>query len=220
MSWFSDLFALLTTASQWWGTTGYLARIGEHIGISLAAVAIAAAFAIPVGVAIGHTGRGSAIVGAISGAARALPTLGLLTIFGLALGIGLEAPLIALVILAIPSLLAGAYAGVASTDHDTVDAARAMGYTEWQIIKNVELPLGAAVLVGGIRSATLQVTATATLAAYTSDVGLGRFIFHGLKARDYIEMLGGSVLVIVLALILDLVLSMFQRTTGAHSATA
>lgn len=219
MSWFSDLFALLTTASRWWPhrlshpnwrARGYQPGCRSHCRC----------FCYPS--RRSYRPYRTRFCGyrcnqrRCARAAHSWPAHDLWP----CLGIGLSAPLIALVILAIPSLLAGAYAGVASVDRDTVDAARAMGYTEWQIIKNVELPLGASVLVGGIRSATLQVTATATLAAYTSDIGLGRFIFHGLKARDYIEMLAGSVLVILLALILDQILSTVQRNTGVHSATS
>ncbi|CAB0532549.1 ABC transporter permease [Corynebacterium diphtheriae] len=220
MTWFGDLLSYLTTAAHWWGPQGFLARLLEHVGISLAAVAIAALLALPAGVLIGHTGRGAGLVGGVSGAARALPTLGLLTIFGLAFGIGLTAPMLALIILAIPSLLAGAYSGVAAVDRATIDAAYAMGFTHRQVIRSIELPLSAAVLVGGIRTAVLQVTATATLAAYTTDVGLGRFIFHGLKTRDYIEMLAASVLVIALALLFDALLGGAQKLISQRTRTA
>ncbi len=135
----------------------------------------------------------------------------MLTLFGIWIGIGLAAPIIALVILAIPPLLAGAYAGFESVDRRTIDAARAVGMRESQIVGKVELPLGMPIVVGGIRSATLQIIATATLAAYIADDGLGRFIFEGLKTRDYAEMLGGSILVILLALIVDGILALTQR---------
>lgn len=155
------------------------------------------------------------MVTALAGAARAVPTLGLLTLLGLALGIGLLAPGIALVVLAIPPLLAGAYAGVASVDANTVKAARAMGMTESQIIFRVELPLAAPVVIGGVRSAVMQVIATATLAAYTADAGLGRYIFAGLKTRDYGEMIGGALLVIALALLVEALFGLRHLVTGA-----
>lgn len=155
------------------------------------------------------------MVTALAGAARAVPTLGLLTLLGLALGIGLLAPGIALVVLAIPPLLAGAYAGVASVDANTVKAARAMGMTESQIIFRVELPLAAPVVIGGVRSAVMQVIATATLAAYTADAGLGRYIFAGLKTRDYGEMIGGALLVIVLALLVEALFGLRHLVAGA-----
>src|SRR5690606_33697077 len=128
-------------------------------------------------------GRGRGAVVALVGAVRAIPTLGLLTLLALMLGIGLLAPVLALVTLAVPSILAGAYAGIESADPSAVDAARAMGMSELQIVRQVELPLGSGVLVGGVRAATIQVVATATLAAYTADTGLGRYLFAGLKSR-------------------------------------
>ena len=142
---------------------------------------------------------------------RAIPTLGLLTLLGLWLGIGIEAPFIALVVLAIPSLLVGAYSGVEAIDSHTPQAAQAIGMRPAQVLLTVELPLALPVIVGGLRAATLQLVATTTLAAYTADTGLGRYIFSGLKTRDYAEMLGGAVLVIVVAVILELILATCQR---------
>nr|WP_281367297.1 ABC transporter permease subunit [Nocardioides kongjuensis] len=181
--------------------------------VTFAAVAIAAVVALPLGILIGHTGRGRLVVVALAGAVRAVPTLGLLTLLGLALGIGLTAPLLALVALAFPSLLAGAYAGVEAADRGAVDAARAVGMSEWQLVTRVEIPLGADVLLGGVRAATLQVVATATLAAYISDTGLGRYLFAGLKSRHYDEMLAGALLVAALALLLDLTMAALQRAS-------
>lgn len=196
-------FAWLADPVSWTRDGGVLQRLGEHLAVTVGVLAVAAVIALPVGILIGHTRRGTTVIALIAGAARAIPTLGLLTLLGLALGIGLGAPLIALIVLAVPSLLAGAYAGVQAVDARTVDSARAIGMTEAQIIRSVELPLAAPVILGGIRSATLQVVATATLAAYTSDTGLGRYIFAGLKSRNYPELIAGSLLVVVLALLLD-----------------
>ena len=128
--------------------------------------------------------------------------------------LGVEAPLLALVALAFPSLLAGAYAGIEAADPGAVDAARAVGMSEWQVVTRVEVPLGASVLIGGIRAATLQVVATATLAAYISDTGLGRYLFSGLKSRDYAQMLAGALLVAALALLLDLLMAALQRASS------
>jgi osmoprotectant transport system permease protein len=132
-------------------------------------------------------------------------------------GIGLVAPVLALTILAVPPLLAGAYAGLESVDRATIDAARAQGMTEWQILTKVEIPLGLPIIVGGIRSATLQVVATATVAAYVGLGGLGRFIIDGQAVQDYPQMLSGAVLVVVLALLLDAIFALAQRlATGAR----
>lgn len=206
-----DGWLWLSDPGHWTGPTGIVMRLGEHILITVVAVVIAAAIAIPAGIVIGHSRRGAGLVGALTGAARAVPTLGLLTLFGLALGIGLAAPMLALVVLAIPSLLAGAYAGVQAIDQAIAQAARAIGMSRWQVISRVELPLSLPVIIGGVRAATLQVVATATLAAYTADYGLGRYLFIGLKSRDYDVMLGGALIVVVLALTLELLLAGAQR---------
>lgn len=218
MNLFADALAWITDGAHWGGPGGIDHRIVQHLLVTFAAVAIAAVLALPLGILIGHTGRGRLVVVALAGAVRAVPTLGLLTLLGLALGIGLQAPLLALVALAFPSLLAGAYAGIEAADRGAVDAARAVGMSEWQLVTRVEIPLGADVILGGIRAATLQVVATATLAAYISDTGLGRYLFAGLKSRHYDEMLAGALLVATLALVLDLTLAALQRasrpTTG------
>lgn len=186
-------------------------RVLEHLGFTLLTLVIASAIAIPAGFFIGHTGRGRGLAVSISGAFRAIPTLGLLTLVALSIGIGLGAPFVALTILAIPPILAGAYSGFEAIDRRTIDAARAVGMSEGQIVRGVELPLGLPLLIGGIRSAALQVISTATLAAYLADFGLGRYLFTGLKTRDYAEMLGGSLLVILLALVLEGIFATIQR---------
>jgi osmoprotectant transport system permease protein len=201
----------LVDPTQWAGPTGIAQRLFEHLLVTVGVVLIGATIALPIGTAVGHTHRGRTLVTAVAGAARAIPSLGLLTILGLALGIGLQAPVLALVVLAIPSLLAGAYAGVENVSPATVDAARSSGMSEMQIILWVEPPLAAPIILGGLRAATLQVVATATLAAYVADVGLGRFLYAGLKTRDYPQMLAGAVLLMILALLLEIMLSAVQR---------
>jgi osmoprotectant transport system permease protein len=211
MNLFTQALSWLADPAHWTGTGAIPTRTGQHLAITAAAIAAAALIALPTGILIGHTRRGAGTIGAIAGAARAIPTLGLLTLFGLALGIGVRAPLLALIVLAIPSLLAGAYAGIQSIDPATPAAARAIGMNRAQVIATVEIPLALPVIIGGLRAATLQVVATATLAAYTSDTGLGRYLFTGLKSRDYPQMLAGALLVIALALLLELALAAVQR---------
>ncbi|MCO1337539.1 ABC transporter permease [Kocuria polaris] len=206
-----DAAAWLSDPAHWSGPGSVPTRTLEHLWVTLVVVAAAAAVALPAGVWVGHTGRGRSAVVAFAGAARAIPTLGLLTLLGLWLGIGLGAPLLALIVLAVPSLLAGAYSGVESVDRTTTSAARALGMSEWQIVTRVELPLAAPVILGGVRAATLQVIATATLAAYLANTGLGRYLFNGLKSRDYAQMLAGALLVTLLALLLEIVLASLQR---------
>jgi osmoprotectant transport system permease protein len=196
------------------------ARLLEHLLFTFITLLVASAVAIPIGFAIGHTGRGLGVAVAAAGGLRALPTLGLLTLVALWVGIGLRAPYVALTILAIPPILAGAYTGFRAIDRTTIDAARAVGMSEGQIVRKVELPLGLPLLIGGIRSAALQVVATATLAAYVADFGLGRYLFEGLKTRNYAEMLGGSILVILLALALEGIFALVQRAVVPHGVTA
>lgn len=211
MNLFADAIQWLLDPAHYGGVNGVDVRAVEHLAISGLVLAIAAAIAVPAGYLIGHTGRGRAIVVALSGSVRALPTLGLIIIIALSVGIGLEAPAIALIVLAVPSILAGAYTGFEAIDRRTIDSARAVGMTEWQILGRVEIPLGLPLLIGGLRSASLQVIATATLADYVGAGGLGRFIFAGLKTNDYSQMLAGSIIVVLLALVSEGVFSVIQR---------
>lgn len=216
----SSAYAWLTDPANWAGPESIPVRLAQHLGITLVAVLIAALIALPLGVVVGHVRRGTGLIGALTGAARAVPTLGLLTIVGLWIGIGITAPLVALVVLAIPSLLAGAYAGMQAVDPSIPEGAKAIGMSPLQVVFRVEIPLASPTIVGGIRAATLQVVATATLAAYTSDVGLGRFLFAGLKTRDYPMMLAAALLVVVVTVLLEVVLAAIQRAVTRRYASA
>lgn len=211
MSVFSEAVSWLSDGTHWQGDDGFPHRIAQHLGYTALTVVIAAAIAVPLGLWIGHTGRLRGLAVAVTGALRALPTLGLLTLVVLWRGIGLAPPTIALVVLAIPPLLAGAYAGLESVDRATIDAARAIGMTEWQVLGRVEIPLAMPLILGGIRSAVLQVVATATIAAYIGLGGLGRYLIDGLAVRDYPQMLAGSLVIVVLALVLDGCFALLQR---------
>ena len=214
MNYLESTVDYILDADHWTGAAGLGALTAQHVGYSLLGVGLSAIVGVPLGWWVGHTGRGRGLAVAVSGAVRALPTLGLITLFGLALGIGLRAPLLALVILALPSVLAGAYTGIEAADHVAVDGARASGMSEVQVLTRVEIPLGAPQLVGGLRSASLQVIATATLAAYTGAGGLGSLMFLGLKTQEYTMMLVASLLVVVLALVSEAVFSTVQRAVA------
>ncbi|WP_298863768.1 ABC transporter permease [uncultured Microbacterium sp.] len=213
MNLFTDAIAWLTDPAQWQGQYALPVLLGQHLLYTVISVAVAAAIALPAGWLIGHTGKGREIAVAISGAARAVPSFGLLILLVLVLGV-LQTPLAAIitfVLLAIPSLLAGAYTGFEAIDRHTVDAARAVGMTEWQIFTKVELPLGMPLLVGGIRSALLQVIATVTIGAYVNLGGLGWPIIQGIPLHRFDQVLAGALLVAALALIVDLLLAGLQR---------
>lgn len=211
MSLFGAALAWLTDPENWSGTGGIPARILEHLTYSGMTLAVALAVAVPLGLWVGHTGRGSGVVVGLAGALRALPTLGLLTLFTLLLGLGLVPPIIALVLLAIPPILSGTYAGVANVSPALKDAGAAMGMTGGQVLTRVEVPNALPVILGGIRNAALQVVATVTVVAYINLGGLGRYLIDGLAVRDYDRMLGSVVLVAVLALAVDAVLALVQR---------
>ncbi|MGX1806887.1 ABC transporter permease [Nocardia sp. NPDC055321] len=207
MSLFADAWAFLADGANWSGPTGIGVRVLQHLWYTVLAVGLSALIAVPLGLAIGHTRRGSALIVGFANAMRALPTLGLLTFAVLGLGLGLLPPILALLTVGIPPLLAGAYAGIANVDHTVVDASRAMGMTERQVLFRVELPNALPVLLTGLRAATLQVVATATIAAYVNLGGLGRYIFDGIGLYRYDRVLVGAILVAALALILDALLA-------------
>ena len=209
----SDAMAWLFAPAQWQGAGALSLLLFQQLYLTAIPIAIAALIAIPAGWTIGHTGYGREIAVAISGAARAIPSFGLLILLVLLLGV-LHKPAaggITFVLLAIPSLLAGAYTGCEAVDRSVIDAARAAGMSEWQILRKVEIPLGLPLLVGGLRSAVLQVVSTVTIAAYVNLGGLGLPIITGIALQRYDMVLGGSLLVALLALALDALLAAIQR---------
>jgi osmoprotectant transport system permease protein len=208
MNFLQQALSYIFTAANWGGNAGLLARIGEHLQYTFVAVAFSALLAIPIGMLIGHTGRGTFVVVTGVNALRALPTLGVLLLGVLLWGLGLLPPTLALMLLGIPPLLAGTYAGIANVDRAVVDAARAMGMTETRVLLRVELPNALPLILGGLRTATLQVVATATIAAYASLGGLGRYLIEGIKTRQFYTALVGALMVTALALLLDAVLAL------------
>ncbi len=190
-------------------------RAGEHLLYSFLAVALAVAVGLPLGLWLGHRRTGSSAILAFSGALRAMPTLGLLTFLTVQLSFGIRIPLIpatvVLVILSIPPVLANAFSGIATIPVSVVDSARAVGHTEAQILRQVELPLAGSTIVGGIRSGMVQVMASATVAAYIGLGGLGRLILDGLAVQDYARMVAGAIAIIALTLLIDAALAVVQR---------
>jgi osmoprotectant transport system permease protein len=205
MNFLQQALSYIFTAANWTGPAGLTARILEHLQYTVVAVVFSALIAIPVGMLIGHTGRGTFLVVTGVNALRALPTLGVLLLGVLLWGLGLVPPTVALMLLGIPPLLAGTYAGIANVDHGVVDAARAMGMTEARVLLRVETPNALPLILGGLRTATLQIVATATVAAYAS---LGGYLIDGIKVRQFHIALVGALMVTALALILDAALAL------------
>ena len=213
MNYFLEAFAWIFSPERLAGSLPLPTAIAQHLAFTFGSVLIAAVIAIPVGWFIGHTGRGREFAIFLAGAARALPSLGLIVLLVLLLGVGLktEAAVAAFVLLAIPSILAGAYAGFEAIDRSVIDAGRAMGMTPWQVLWKIEVPLGLPLLIGGLRVATLQVVATVTIAAYVGLGGLGYYILQGIPLRDSPPILGASIVVIALALLPDGAFAVLQR---------
>ena len=213
MNVFAEAFAWIFSPDRLTGSLPLPLAVWQHLAFTFGSVAIAAVIAIPLGWLIGHTGRGREIAVALSGAARALPSLGLVVLLVLLLGVvhKTEAAVVAFVLLAIPSILAGAYAGFEAIDRTVIDAGRAVGMTEWQVLWKIEVPLGLPLLIGGLRSATLQVVATVTIAAYVGLGGLGFFIIQGIQIRSFPQILGASLIVVALALALDGLFALLQH---------
>ena len=199
--------SFIFTAANWGGPAGLGVRIGEHLQYTVVAVIFSVLVAIPIGMLIGHTGRGTFVIVTGVNALRALPTLGVLLLGVLLWGLGLVPPTVALMLLGIPPLLAGTYAGIANVDRAVVDAARSMGMTETRVLLRVEVPNALPLILGGLRTATLQIVATATVAAYASLGGLGRYLIDGIKVRQFHIALVGALMVTALALILDAALA-------------
>ncbi|AWT57159.1 ABC transporter permease [Mycolicibacterium smegmatis] len=207
MNFLQQALAFIFTAENWAGPSGLGARIVEHLEYTGVAVFFSALIAVPLGMVIGHTGRGTFLVVTAVNALRALPTLGVLLLGVLLWGLGLVPPTVALMLLGIPPLLAGTYAGIANVERTVVDAARSMGMTESRILLRVEVPNALPLILGGLRTSTLQIVATATVAAYASLGGLGRYLIDGIKIREFHIALVGAIMVTALALILDAALA-------------
>lgn len=222
MNLFAAAIAWIFSPSRLTDSPSLPALIGQHVFYTFVSVIIASIIAIPVGYLIGHTGRGRELAVGISGAARALPSFGLILLLVLLIGVTRkpEAAFIAFVLLAIPSILAGAYAGIEAVDRRVIDAARAVGMTEWQILWRVEIPLGLPLLIGGLRSAALQVVATVTLAAYIGLGGLGLPIIAGLALRRFDQMLGAALVIVALAVLIDGAFALLQQFVVPRGVTA
>jgi osmoprotectant transport system permease protein len=222
MNLFVDAFAWIFAPERLTGSLPLPLAIGQHLFYTFVSVVIAAAIAVPLGWWIGHTGRGREVAVAVSGAARAVPSFGLLVLLVLLFGVlhKPEAAVTAFVLLAIPSILAGAYAGLEAIDARVIDAGRAMGMTEWQILWRIEVPLGLPLLIGGLRSAALQVVATVTIAAYVNLGGVGYYIIQGVPLHDFAQILGGALVVVALALVLDGVFALLQHLAVPRGVTA
>jgi osmoprotectant transport system permease protein len=205
-----DVIGWLTDPAQWRGPDGIPVRTLQHLWYSLLATTIATAIALPIGIGIGHTGRGGLVVVNLANLGRAIPSLGIIILTFALVGFGLVPVLVALTALAIPPIVTNSHVGIRSVDRDVREAAAGMGMRGRQMLWQVELPVAMPLIMAGIRTSAVQVVATATLAAFVGLGGLGRYLIDGLSQRDLPQVVGGAVLVAVASLATELVLGRVQ----------
>jgi osmoprotectant transport system permease protein len=208
----SDALRWLNDPLNWQGRAGVPYLTYEHLYISFLAVLCASLVALPAAAWMGHTRRGGSFAVVLTNLSRAIPTLALLTIFSTtAIGYGNRATIVALAVFAVPPLFANAYVGVRDVDADVVESARGMGLSGRQVLRQVELPLALPLIAAGLRTATVQVVATATLAALVGGGGLGTIINLGFGIADYGQVFAGGVLVAALSVAVELSMGLLQR---------
>lgn len=214
----------LADPRHWSGPDGIPMRVAEHLLYSGSGVLAAALIAVPLGVALGHTGRGAFLAINVAGVGRALPTFALLVIAFIvlaraapSLAFGFWPTFIAMVPLALPPILTNTYVGIRAVDRGVIESARGMGMTELGIVRAVEVPLGMPLILAGLRTASVAVIATATLGALVAGGGLGRYIVDGLALQEYERLFAGALLVALLAVGTELAFGLLERVSG-HTA--
>ena len=223
MSFLGKVVQWFVNPAHWHGDFGVPNRLEEHVLMSLAATGAAALVALPIGLVLGHFGRGGTIAINISNVGRALPSFAILVLAVQIVGIGPEPAFLALVALAIPPMVTNSFAGMRDVNPELRDAARGLGMSDLRILLRVELPNALPVVMAGVRTAGVQVVATATLAALVGWGGLGRFIIDGFSQLDYVQVFAGALLVVALSAAAELVLALLQRLltpAGLRSAAA
>jgi len=213
--------AWLTDPAHWVGPNGIPVRLAEHIAISGVSLVIALAIALPIGLWIGHTGRHTTFAVNSANLWRALPSLAVIAIvlpitarIDPDAGFKIYPTIVAMVVLAVPPILVNTYAGLAGVDRDVLEAGRGQGMSEPQILRRVEVPLSVPVIATGVRSATIQVVATATLGAIFGFGGLGRYLVDGMaqiSQGGVGQIFGGVLLVGGLVIVSELIIALFQR---------
>ena len=222
MDFLADVVAWFADPVNWSGSDGVPSRLVEHLALSAIPLVFAIAIALPLGAWIGHTGRAANLVINVANIGRAIPSLAILAVAAMVLnvplvGLGLRsisaevATIIAMTALAVPPILTNTYVGISEVDRDLVDAGRGMGMRASQILRQVEVPVGLPIILGGIRTAAVQVVATATLGAVFATGGFGRYIIDGIAQRRNDEVFAGALLVALLSIATELAFAAIQR---------
>ena len=213
MTFVSQVLQWFLDGSHWQGDFGIPNRLFEHVSMSVESLAAAALIALPIGVALGHIGRGGNLAINVTNVGRAVPSFALLVIAVQLVGIGFWPAFIALVALGIPPMVTNSYIGMREVDADVREAATGMGMRDRAVLWRVELPIAAPLIMAGVRTSAVNIVATATLAALVAWGGLGRFIVDGLAQRDTVQLFSGALLVAVLSIAVELSLTGLQRIT-------
>ena len=225
MSLLAQVIAWFADPTHWAGADGIPVRIFEHVEASVVSVVVAAAIALPIGLLVGHTGRGAFVVSSVANLGRALPSFALLLmLIPIAVNLSLDFstwPILgAMVLLAIPPMITNAFTGICEVDRSLVEAARGMGMSGPQVLLGVELPLAMPVLLTGVRLAAVQVVATYTLGAVAGGGGLGRYIYDGFARQDPARMIAGAVLVALLSVATDGAFGVVGRASAPRGLRA
>jgi osmoprotectant transport system permease protein len=213
------LYHWFTDAEQWQGSDSIPVRLYQHIYYVLVAMAVALVVALPVGIGLGHLGRGGLLAINVSNIGRAIPEFGVVIGVFLLTGYGDLPVLVALVALAIPPMVTNSYVGMRAVDPDIRQAAQGVGMTGWQTLWRVELPIAAPLVMAGIRTSAVQVVSTATLAAFVGLGGLGRYLIDGLAQKQLLQVVGGAIVVALLAIATEAILAQVQKrvvSPGLH----
>lgn len=213
-----DLWNWFADPGNWTGRYGLGNLLGEHLTFTFSSIFIAALVALPLGIVIGHLGKGEAAVVGMSSISRAVPTMGLLFALVMLLGVNYRelAVTLALAAIAVPPILAGAYSGISTIERSTRIAAVAQGMRPLQLMWHVELPLAASSIIGGLRIAFIQVVSTVVLAPLVGLGGLGFGIIQGLSLRDFAQVTAGALAIVVLTLVGNLMLGIAHRKTRVN----
>jgi osmoprotectant transport system permease protein len=215
----SQIFDFLTDPANYEGPMGIPTRFYEHFLMSFQSLALGTLIALPVGLYIGHRRRFEFLAISVGNLGRALPSFGIVALvyvfaYDLPGDIGFWPTFIALTLLAIPPIMLNTFVGIKEVDRDTIEAARGMGMTEREILQRIEIPLAAPLILGGIRTAAVQVVATATLGAFTGWGGLGAYIRDGFAVRNFGIVGAGAVMVALFAMTTELLFAGVQRVVS------
>jgi osmoprotectant transport system permease protein len=222
MEFAGEVFAWFADPRQWNGSDSIPVRLGEHLVLSAIPFIVAALIGLPIAAWVGHTGRGGAVAINVTNVGRAIPSLAIMALAAILLNrflvdIGLRreagevTTIVAMAALAIPPIVTNTYVGISEVERDFIEAARGMGMSGLQILRRVELPMALPVILAGMRTAAVQVVATATLGAVFGTGGLGRYIIDGIAQRNYPEVFAGALIVATLSILTELTFAFVQR---------